>query len=294
MTKEYAIGIDLGGTNARVGLVNRTGRIVAQTMQPVGRRRTPAKIIALIEELVDEVMPKRRTEVIGIGCGVPGIVDVRTGTIGRSPHYPQWKGFALCDRLAKALHTRVVVDNDANMSAVGEHRWGAAKGMDDFVILTFGTGIGGGIVIDGELYRGPFGYAGEIGHMVIEREGSRCDCGSRGCWEEYAAASFFKRRWGGGKDAEEAARVHDRKAIALWKEFGRNVGIGISNLIHVLGITNFVIGGGLSRAARLFIPAARAEIMKRQYPQNYKRLNLIPSKLVDAAGILGAAASVFT
>jgi glucokinase len=228
-----------------------------------------------------------------MGCGFPGIVDFRNGVIGRAPHYPTWKGVPFRDMLEDAFDLPVVLDNDANMTAVGEMLWGAAKGMKNFVMITLGTGIGGGIVVDGELYRGEFGYAGEIGHQVIERRGVRCDCGSYGCWEEYAAAGFLKKRAGGGKLAEELARARDPKAMRLWEEFGRNLGVGINNLINVLGITNFVIGGGVARAADLFFHHARAEIKRRAYPQNVKRLKLVKSKLIDAAGVLGSAAAAF-
>lgn len=293
MTPVFAIGVDIGGTNVRVGLVNAKGQVIRQTKQRVGNRRKPAEMIVLVKRLVGSLKLPSKGRILGVGCGVPGIVDIRTGTVGRSPHYPQWKRFSFRSRLAKALGLPVVMDNDANMIAVGERLWGAAKGFNDFVMLTLGTGIGGGIVIDGEIYHGKFGYAGEVGHIVIERNGLDCDCGGWGCWEEYAAASFFKRKGWGGKKVEQAAKAGNKEAKALLREYGRNVGIGINNLINVLGITDFVIGGGLSRAADLFLPSARAEIKKRAYPQNYKILRLKKSKLVDAAGILGSAAAVF-
>jgi glucokinase len=293
MTKVYAIGVDVGGTNVRAGLVDSKGKVIRQARQRVGSRRKPADMIALIKRLIRSLKLPSKGKVIGVGCGVPGIVDVRTGIIGRSPHFPEWKSFRFSKRLSQALGLPVVADNDANMNAVGEHQWGAAKGLENFVMLTLGTGIGGGIYINGEIYHGEHGYAGEVGHIVIERDGLDCDCGGWGCWEEYAAASFFERRGWGGKKAERAAKAGDKEAKLLLKEYGRNLGIGIDSLINVLGITDFIIGGGLSRAADLFLPSARAEVKKRAFPQNSRRLKLKKSKLVDQAGVLGSAAAAF-
>jgi predicted NBD/HSP70 family sugar kinase len=274
-------------------LVDSKGKVIRQVKQRVGNKRKPADMIALIKRLIRSLKIPAKAKIIGVGCGVPGIVDVRTGTIGRSPHFPQWRNFRFSQRLSRALGLPVVADNDANMNAVGEHRWGAAKGLKNFVMLTLGTGIGGGIYIDGKIYHGDHGYAGEVGHIVIERDGIDCDCGGWGCWEEYAAASFFKMRGWGGKKVEKEAKAGDQEAKRLLKEYGRNLGIGINSLIHVLGITDFVIGGGLSRAAYLFLSATRSEIKRRAYPQNYARLKLRRSKLVDAAGVLGSAAAAF-
>lgn len=294
MTEKYAIGIDLGGTNVRAGLVNRRGKIVDYRMDKVGDVRTPKQMLKLMEKLVVPLKEKGGKRIIGIGCGFPGVVDVRTGIIGRAPHYPTWKQVPFRRMLAQKFKLPVVLDNDANLNAVGEMLWGAAKGLKNFIMITLGTGIGGGIVINGEVFHGDAGYAGEIGHIVIEREGVLCDCGNLGCWEEYAAAGFLKKHAGGGKLAEEIARAGDKKALELWREFGRNFAIGLNSLINVLGITTFVIGGGVARASDLFIKHVRAEIKSRAYPQNYKSLKLIKSKLIDSAGILGAAAAVFT
>jgi glucokinase len=244
-------------------------------------------------QLLSQLRPPKSVEIVGMGCGMPGIMDSEHGTIGHSPNFPEWKDVPFKKMLEKEFGAEVLLDNDANMAAVGEHRWGAARKWDDFIMITLGTGVGGGIIVDGSLVQGMSGYAGEVGHVTIERDGWPCGCGSHGCWEQYASSHFFKRRGLGGHEAEALAKKGNRAAKDMWNEFGRNVGIGIAGLINNFGITNFVIGGGLARAMPLFQRAMKAEVKARSYAQNYAKFKVVQSTLIDDAGILGSAGAFF-
>jgi glucokinase len=290
---EYAIGIDIGGTNVRAGIVARDGRIISKAMMRVGKVATAGEMVALMGDLVANLQQPKQGDIVGIGCGMPGIMDSGHGVIGHSPNFPEWKEVPFKSMIEKQFGTEVLLDNDANMCAVGEHRWGAAKKWDDFIMITLGTGLGGGIIVDGGIVQGMRGYAGEVGHMVIEREGWPCGCGSHGCWEQYASSHFFKRRGLGGHEAEAMAKKGNRAAKEIWREFGQNVGIGINNLMNNFGITNFVVGGGLARAMPLFQRAMKAEIKTRAYPQNYAKFKVKQSTLIDDAGVLGSAGAFF-
>ena len=290
---EYAIGIDIGGTNVRAGVVSRGGRIVSKAMMRVGEVKTAKEMVGLIGQLVTKLRMPTKGGIVGLACGMPGIVDSGAGVIGRSPNFPAWKDVPFKSMLEKQFGAEVLLDNDANMCAVGEHRWGAAQKWDDYIMITLGTGVGCGIIVDASIVQGPTGFAGESGHMVIEREGWPCGCGSHGCWEQYASSHFFKRRGLGGHRAEALAKKGNRAAKELWREFGQNVGIGINNLMNNFGITNFVVGGGLARAMPLFQRAMKAEIKTRAYPQNYAKFKVKQSTLIDDAGVLGSAGAFF-
>jgi len=293
MSQEFAIGIDIGGTNVRAGIVSREGKIVSKAMMRVGEVKTAKEMVNLMGRLIGKLRQPKQGDIVGIGCGMPGIMDSGQGIIGHSPNFPAWKDVPFKSMLEKKFGADVLLDNDANMCAIGEHRWGAARKWDDFIMITLGTGLGGGIIIDGSIVQGMRGYAGEVGHVTIEREGWPCGCGSHGCWEQYASSHFFKRHGLGGHEAEALARKGNRRAKEIWKEFGRNIGIGIAGLINNFGITNFVVGGGLARAMPLFLRAMKAEIKRRSYSQNYEVFKVKQSALVDDAGVLGSAGAFF-
>ena len=290
---EYAIGIDIGGTNVRAGVVDRDGKIASKAMLRVGDVKTAKQMVKLMGSLLSELRPPKDAEIVGIGCGMPGIMDSEKGIIGHSPNFPDWKEVPFKAMLEKEFGAEVLLDNDANMCAIGEHRWGAAQKWDDFIMITLGTGLGGGIIVDGSLVHGMCGYAGEVGHMTIEREGWPCGCGNHGCWEQYASSHFFKRRGLGGHEAEALAKKGNSAAKEVWREFGQNVGIGIAGLINNFGITNFVVGGGLARAMPLYQRAMKSEIKARSYAQNYAKFKVKKSTLIDDAGILGSAGAFF-
>lgn len=290
---EYAIGVDIGGTNVRAGVVGRDGKIFSKKLLRVDDVKSAKEMVGLMGRLLSSLKIPKKGNIVGIGCGMPGIIDSGEGVIGHSPNFPKWKDVPFKKMLEAEFGAEVLLDNDANMAAVGEHRWGAAQKWDDFIMITLGTGLGGGIIVDGSVVQGMRGYAGEVGHMVIEREGWPCGCGSHGCWEQYASSHFFKRRGLGGHASEALAKKGNRAAKEMWREFGQNVGIGIAGLMNNFGITNFVVGGGLARAMPLFQRGMKAEVKARSYTQNYAKFKVKQSTLIDGAGVLGSAGAFF-
>ena len=307
---EYAIGVDLGGTNVRIGLVDRLGTILFRKWETVVKDKSPSAVLAIMDRMVGEVAAKSPRPPSVVGCGIPGIVDYERGVVYRSPNLPQWRDVPIRDKIAGVVGLPVVVDNDANQHALGEHRLGAGKGHANMVLLTLGTGIGGGLILDGKIFHGDCGFAGEVGHIVVEPDGEPCGCGRKGCWEQYAASRAFTVHAGKLKAKERKellsaagvsldnltpelmGRLADQDhliAQELWKTFGCYLGVGISTLINTLGVTTFVIGGGIVKSWDRFIAAAKEEIANHTYEENVVRLNLMPAALGDDAGVIGAA-----
>lgn len=275
MTEDTGIGIDIGGTNLKVGVV--VGRELRHLhLEPVGVHRQPQALARHLAELIP-TLPGAKGRIAQVGIGLPGIVDYQAQVVARSPHYPEWVNVPFGKIFQDALKTEVRIDNDAHMILRGEKIAGAAQGLDHAIMVTLGTGIGGGLLINGGIFHGNAGFAGEIGHMVIDRDGPPCACGSRGCWELYASAQAFDR---------PPHEVHDPEQ---WREFGKNLGIGIASLVNVLGIEDVLIGGGLSQAWERFEAAMRQEIPCRTYAETAARIRVHRAQLGDRAGVLGAA-----
>ncbi len=306
MKSKFAIGVDLGATNLRVGLVREDGRVEIRRSVPVGKDKSAKKIASLIGENVVSMIKDAPVKPVGCGCGIPGIVNPEKGIVYRSPNYPSWRDVNIAKLLKSKIPIPVIIDNDANMYALAELLHGAAKGRKNLIVLTLGSGIGGGIVIDGKVFHGDRGFAGEVGHIVVEPDGVSCMCGGRGCFEEYAASRAFvnivksmrKRpaldpKYLTPEFMAKLAREKNRMAINLWKVFGSYLGIGIANLINTLGITAIVIGGGIAESWDLFIAATRAEIKRRTYKKNVEHLKLLKASLGGSTGIVGAASAVF-
>lgn len=265
--KNVVIGIDLGGTNLRVGVVNAQGKVIHERLVRVGGKRSQRDIVSLIAENVSMF---QCSNVSGIGIGAPGIVDFKRGIVISSPHYPDWHNFKLRDELSKKCGLPVALDNDANMVALGEAFHGAGLGFKNFIMVTLGTGIGGGIIINGEIFHGDTGFAGEIGHLVLEFNGRKCDCGGKGCFETIM---------------DDASKN--------WKNFGRRLGAFLASLANVTGIFSFVIGGGVSNAWGNFIHFAKKEIAGRTYKETAKRIKIKRALLGDNAGVIGSAMELF-
>ncbi|MGB8178823.1 MAG: ROK family protein [Acidimicrobiales bacterium] len=281
---DIAIGIDVGGTKALALMVARDGRVVgeikSQTPHDEGFGAGEATAKVLVEQVFElcdrqSLDPSR----VPIGVGLPGMMR-RDGHLAYAPNLQTASGADLGAQLGEALgNSSVFCENDANCAALAEHEWGAGHGISDFVMVTLGTGIGGGIVADGQLVRGRSGFAGEIGHMVVEAHGAPCLCGGRGCWERYASggglhrltreaalegrlATLVERSHGDpravrAEDVTEAAAEGLEEAVALMREVGWWLALGLSNLAVILDSGHFVIGGGLSEASDLVLPAAR-------------------------------------
>lgn len=302
-TQNPTIGIDLGGTNVRLGLVHE-GKIVQQCAEVVGDRRSPDAIVALLTTLILKA-DRAWGKADAVGIGAPGIVDPSSGIIHRSPHYPQWIGFSLRDRLQAAIGRPVAVDNDANAIAMGEATVGAGRDLQHFVMLTLGTGIGGGIIWNRQLLRGDRGFAAEVGHLVVDVNGPTCPCGGKGHWEVYASASGLhhliemsddprKEEFLEVTPADLYRLVQDGDIFAgnIWRRFGYYLGTGMATLVHVLGIEHFVIAGGVSAAWDFFLPEAQKALLRQTYKETGAAVQIHRAALGAAAGILGAASLV--
>jgi glucokinase len=281
---DVAIGVDVGGTKALALMVARDGRVVgelkSQTPHDEGFGAGEATTKVIVEQ-VHELCERQGLSPaqVPIGLGLPGMMR-RDGHLAFAPNLQTASGADLGAQLGTALgNSSVFCENDANCATLAEHEWGAGRGIRDFVMVTLGTGIGGGVVADGQLVRGRSGFAGEIGHMVVEAKGAPCSCGGRGCWERYASggglhrltreaalegrlASVVERCDGDPKkvraeDVTAAAADGLEEAVTLLREVGWWLALGLANLVAILDCGHFVIGGGLSSASDLVLPAAR-------------------------------------
>lgn len=303
------IGIDLGGTYLRWGLVDESGNILHQVREVVGKDRSE---IAITKQIIDGIQPYLKENPVALGLGVPGIVSSEIGVVYASPHYPDWKNFLIARFIQNELKIPIGIDNDANLVALGESWLGAGKDWECFILLTLGTGIGGAIIIDRKIFHGTNGFAGEMGHMVIEAEGPACPCGSKGCLEVFASASGLKRILAamiedgelpqmqalgeilGAPDHEqvrrlsELAREGSEIACEIWRQFGYYLGIGLASVINATGIQKIILGGGIMGAQDLFLDATKKELSHRTYKQTALGVEIRAAKLKDTAGILGA------
>jgi len=304
------VGIDVGGTRVKAGLV-RSGSVdntIVTTITPGDK--TEEGMLVLLDASVEGVCVGagiKATDIDGIGIGIPGALRHRDGVIVKSPNFRIWDEFQIADRLESRVKAPVTVDNDANVVTLGEARFGAGRGVGDFACLTLGSGVGGGIFLDGRIYRGADGMAGEIGHMVVEPEGFPCGCGGRGCLEQYAAANGLRnmvrrdRLFGDLTEAAlndpdlprrlcDAALAGDPGCSSYFDEFGYRLAIAVGGLLNLLNIHTVVLSGGLAHAFDVFSPKMFEELPNRGYRTIVEAARVIPCDLYEEGGILGAAA----
>jgi glucokinase len=311
--RSLAIGIDIGGTKVAGGVVGADGEVRRRARRDTPHRSTSPRvvedtIVSVIEELRD---PGER--IVAVGVGAAGFVATDRSTVLFAPHL-SWRGEPLRQELAERVDLPILVDNDANAAAWAEYRFGAGRGASHLVLVNLGTGIGGGIVLGGQVYRGRFGTAAEFGHMRVVPDGVRCQCGNRGCWEQYAsgnalvreartlasagspvAADLFARADGRldaltGPLITEAARDGDALARELLGDIGRWLGIGIADLAAALDPGVFVIGGGVSAAGELLLEPAREAYRRQLTGRGYRpEARIVSAALGNDAGLVGAA-----
>ncbi|MFB8763072.1 ROK family glucokinase [Nocardiopsis alba] len=310
--RSLTIGVDVGGTKVAAGVVTPGGRVLARVRtQTPERSKSPEVVEDTIVSVVSEL--RRRYPVRAVGVGAAGFVDERRSRVLFAPHL-SWREEPLRDALAVRLGLPVVVENDANASAWAEVRAGAGRGVDDVVVVNLGTGIGGAIVSDGVLRRGRYGLAGEFGHMMVVPGGHRCECGNRGCWEQYASgnaltrearelvaaespvAEALRREVGGdpalitGPLVSDLARKGDRACRELMEEAGTWLGVGLANLAAAFDPELFVIGGGVSEAGGLLLDPARRAFEKGLTGRGYRpEARVEAAALGNEAGLIGAA-----
>jgi glucokinase len=268
--------------------VNESGKLLAKielaTKVKQGREHVVDELCCATKGLIEE-MKDKASALCGIGVGIPGLIDTESGRLVESPNLPGWSDYDVKGEIEKRLGTTVILDNDANMAALGEQWLGAGRNSESLCMYTLGTGVGGGLILDGNLWRGWNGMAGELGHCNVEPDGHPCGCGSRGCLEQYASATAVVRLAreaiaAGGADTElrgisdselssrviyEFAMKCDKVAQSVFDRVGRALGLAIGNMVNAMNIPVFVIGGGASNAWDAFAPALFAELRKRSY-----------------------------
>ncbi len=310
----WTVGVDFGGTNIKIGVVTSRGRVIADAVLPTRRHATPAAFVRGLRDAV-EVFQQRgglsRRHLQGVGVGAPGLIDGDRGIIHRLVNVPGgWRGVHLQQLLEQHLKCPCAVDNDVNVIALGEFHAGAGRGTRHSVYVTLGTGVGGGLIIDGRLVRGAAGSAGEIGHTVIDPDGPRCGCGNRGCLEAFVGTAALMRaaraviRKGQGRLpslarqahgrvtpalVSQAARAGDRAARRIWAEAGDYLGIGLANAVNLLSPERIVIGGGIANAWPWFAPRMRATMRALAFEAPMRACRVVQAQLGDRAGIVGAA-----
>jgi glucokinase len=283
---DFSIGVDLGGTNLRIAAISGEGELLEKLT--FGSQGAPSRdqVIDQMCEAIQLLSGKHKPagKFLGAGIGIPGIVDLQTGMLRKSANLPGWEEYPVRAEIERRLGARVVLENDANVAALGEQWLGAARGIENMAVVTLGTGIGGGIVLGGKIWHGMNGMAGEFGHVTIERDGHPCGCGSRGCAEQYASASAIVRMAreaiasgdapslakAASSDAAFSAELiyklaiqGDEHARRIFCSFGRALGVLLAGMVNVLNLEMFVLGGGVSSAWDVYAPDMFEELRER-------------------------------
>ena len=315
MTRAWALGSDMGGTNIRCAAVSVAGDVLLMERGPSLASRRAADVAENIAAQLTHLLDTARRRGLGspraIGVAVPGPLNVHTGTVMQAPHVAAWRGYPLRSKLETMIGRRVVLDNDANAWALGEYWRGAARGRRDVVLLTLGTGVGGGLIVDGQLAHGRSGMAGELGHVTVDPIGPRCDCGSHGCLESYASASglrgLVQRRLGlpigtplppeildsegnfSVRGLAAQARRGDKIALEAFATAGFYLGIAIASFINAFNPELVVIGGGVAGALPYMRKTMAAQVRDRAFTAMARDSRIVRAALGPRGGVVGAA-----
>jgi glucokinase len=283
---DFAIGVDMGGTNLRIGAVSSDGRLLEKINLNTNLSLRPDDLVDAMCDAIQRLTKQRPDagNLLGAGFGIAGIIDLEAGVVRKSANVPSWCNYPVREAIERRLGTRIFLENDAKVHALGEQWLGAARGAKEMALLTLGTGIGGAIVLDGKIFHGLHGMAGEFGHVTIEPEGIPCGCGNRGCAERYASATALVRMAreaiasGQASELREAAATApelsaklvydlamqgDEPARRIFRSFGRALGILLADIVNVLNLKMYVIGGGVASAWDAFAPTMFQELRQR-------------------------------
>lgn len=282
---KHALGIDLGGTELRVALVAETGAIVSQCSTRTAANDGPAAVLAQMKSLIGETLRGReQTTLEGIGIGSPGPLDPFEGVVIFAANLRHWSNVPLRSMISEMTGLRAELNNDGNAGALGEFHFGAGQGYQNIVYVSIGTGIGGGVIVNGQLLLGRRGLAAEIGHMSIAEDGPVCGCGNTGCWEAFASGSVLARLAGGPVSSASASHQ------SLLHREARYLGVGITNLLHLFSPDCVILGGGVSGLFQQLIgPLTETVEQRAMFPF---RVPIVPAKLGKDAGLVGAASLI--
>jgi len=304
------IGIDVGGTNITGGLFSATHEIIARAKVKSRAKEGTASVIEQLFKVIQELKASSKEEILGIGIGIAGIIDSKAGVV-RSSANIDVKNFPLKEVVETEFHIPTYIENDVNVGVIGEWKYGGAKGYDNIVGIFVGTGIGGGLVLDGKLYTGKIGAAGEIGHIPLDMNGPYCGCGSKGCIEAYASKTGMEKyinalikhqhkspfltrveeNHGRLKSGHlvEALKANDTYAVEVLDFAMERLGVGLAGIINLLNPDLVVLGGGVMEAlGEQLLPKIQESAVKYAMPEIYKCVEFKMAKLGDDAGIYGA------
>ncbi|MGA4858491.1 ROK family transcriptional regulator [Streptomyces koyangensis] len=294
------IGVDFGHTHLRVAVGNLAHQILAEEAEPLDVDASAEQGFDRAELLVGRLLDATgvdRAKVAGIGLGVPGPIDVASGMLGSTSILPGWSGTQPALALGERIGVPVAVDNDANLGALGELVWGSGRGVRDLAYIKVAGGVGAGLVIDGQIYRGPGGTAGEIGHITLDESGPVCRCGNRGCLETFTAARYvlplLEPTHGAGLTMEKVvalAKEGDPGCRRVVADVGRHIGSGVASLCNLLNPSRVVLGGDLAEAGELVLGPIRTSVGRYAIPSAARQLELVPGSLGGRAEVLGALA----
>ena len=317
MTKKrkLSIGVDIGGTSIKFGVVTKEGEIIEKSSLDTFADEGPEKVMEQIKKGIKPHLKKYGKEINGIGIGSPGTVKLKKGIIENPPNFKGWKSEALGKTIKKEFKIDVHVENDANCAAIGEYIFGSATDLKNFIMVTLGTGVGGGIFINKKLYRGETGAAGEIGHITIKHNGRKCNCGSYGCVEAYVGNRYLveevKQKLSRNQDSKinellggdtskltpeliyNALCQGDEFAKSIVIEAGENLGYGLASVINLLDVTNIIIGGGVAGFGKVLFDSVEETVKQRVMKSFTDRITVREAMLKNDAGIKGASALVF-
>ena len=295
---EYSIGVDLGGTNLRAAAIDAQGKMLDKI---AGNTPLEAGRDAVIDDMVQSIETLRARlgehNLRGVGIGLPGFILMDRGIIVGSNNMPEFENYPVRDEIEKRLGAKVILENDANAAALGEKWMGAGREVDDLVLLTLGTGIGGGIIIGGRVLHGQLGMAAELGHLTVVPNGNPCGCGNRGCVEKHASATAIAamaRLIGLGHDLTSedvyklAVEGNDR-AITIFKSMGEALGVALANLINTFNFPLYLLSGGPLPAWEFFAPAMLDEVSRRSFTYRHSPTRIEKATLGNEAGLFGAA-----
>jgi glucokinase len=299
MNTKLIIGIDLGGTNLKVGLLDSKYKIIRREILDTQRFTRKESLVSAIVDAVNKIIKNnnlKKNDILGVGLGLPGPIDAKKGIVHFFPNISGWKEVNLKMILQKRLKLPVSLDNDANLMSLAEYKLGAAVGFKNSLCLTLGTGVGGGIIIDGSIYRGANNASGEIGHVPINERGPRCNCGGVACLEAYIGSSrikeearkIFKRNIT-LEELSAKAKEKESRALSLWESVGKRLGVALVGTVNLLDLDAVVIGGGVANAGSILFDKVKKTIAKQAMSVQAKHVRVFKAKLGNDAGMIGAA-----
>jgi len=291
----FYAGFDLGGTHLKYGFIDEKGEILYQekTLSPDAIE----DLLHLLTNLWEDVKRKSRSKVRAVGFGFPGIFSLSEKKIFQSPNYPSLDNFDLLPALSQFIKVPFWVDNDANLAAYGEFKVGGGKGVQSMVLLTIGTGVGSGIILEGKLWHGQSGFAGEIGHVIVNPEGERCRCGGQGCLETEVSAPKIVKNFNvqnktemdiSAEEVFRRAQKGDKAARQAFTQASYYLGIGLASTINLLNPEKILLGGGVMAASNYLLPFALKEAQRRAYKASFECCTIEKAILGNKAGLIGA------